>query len=113
MGLFNKKGSIASDDKLKVTLTQEGDAYTFLIEGRIDTSSAPMFEERINEVIAKAKKLVLDLGKLYYISSAGLRVLLATAKEMNGQGELVITNVAPDVLEIFELTRLVDVLNIQ
>ena len=114
MGLFGKKNKgAAPESKLKVSLAQDSEAYTFLVEGRLDTLTSPELEARINEVVAHAKKLVLDLGKLEYVSSAGLRVLLGAAQQMDGKGEMVLIHVTPDVREIFDITGFTEVFNIQ
>ena len=59
------------------------------------------------------KNLVFDFEKLEYISSAGLRVMLSAQKIMNKQGEMSIKNASDDVLEVFEITGFIDIINIQ
>ena len=114
MGLFGKKKQGAGpDSRLKVSLSQEGDTYTFHVEGRLDTLTSPELDARINKVVANAKKLVLDLGKLEYVSSAGLRVLLGAAQQMDGKGEMVLVHVSENVREIFDVTGFIEVFNIQ
>ena len=81
------------------------------ITGRLDTMTAPMLDKTINEDIGDAKNLVLDLKALQYISSAGLRVLLAAQKKM--QGTLKLTNVCDLVMEVFEMTGFADILVIE
>ena len=58
-------------------------------------------------------RLVFDVAKLEYISSAGLRVLLAMQKLMNQQGEMVLQNVNEAVMEVFEVTGFSDILRIE
>ena len=58
------------------------------IVGRLDTTTAPSLEKTINEDVGQVKNLVLDLKGLEYISSAGLRVLLATQKKMQQIGSM-------------------------
>ena len=81
------------------------------IEGRLDTMTAPMLDKTINEDIGDVKNLVLDMKALQYISSAGLRVLLAAQKKM--QGTLKLTNVCDLVMEVFEMTGFADILVIE
>ena len=57
--------------------------------------------------------LILDMDKLDYISSAGLRVLLSAQKEMNKQGSMLVKNVNENIMEIFDVTGFVDILNIE
>ena len=57
--------------------------------------------------------MTLDFEKLDYISSAGLRVLLSAQKVMAKQGEMTIKNVKPEIMEIFDVTGFVDILNIE
>ena len=83
---------------------------TLAIEGRLDTVTAPELEKVVNEETADIKELVLDMNALEYISSAGLRVLLAAQKKMNRQGEMIIRNVNDVIMEIFEVTGFVDIL---
>ena len=55
----------------------------------------------------------MDLKSLEYISSAGIRVILAAQKKMNQQGKLVIKNVNESVMEVFEITGMADLLTIE
>ena len=57
--------------------------------------------------------LTIDMEKLEYISSAGLRVLLSAQKVMNKQGNMVVKNVNENIMEIFVVTGFVDILNIE
>ena len=59
------------------------------------------------------KTLILDFSKLEYTSSAGLRVLLSAQKQMNRQGEMIVKHVNKTIMEVFEVTGFVDILNIQ
>ena len=83
------------------------------IAGRLDTITAPVLEKTINEDVADAKKLVLDLKGLEYISSAGLRVLLGAQKKMQRIGSMKVTNVCESVMEVFEMTGFADILVIE
>ena len=83
------------------------------LEGRLDTTTAPQLEGELRAAMNGMTRLVLDLESLEYISSAGLRVLLAAQKVMNKQGEMIIRNANSDLMEIFEVTGFVDILNIE
>lgn len=84
------------------------------VEGRLDTTTAPQLEAELkNSVTEEINVLVFDFAKLEYISSAGLRVLLAAQKTMNKQGKMTIRNVCADIMEVFEITGFVDILTIE
>ena len=83
------------------------------VTGRIDTTTAPQFEAELNQSIQGVEKVVLDFASLEYLSSAGLRVLLAAQKVMNKQGEMIIRNVNDTINEIFEITGFIDILTIE
>ena len=90
-----------------------GTELTITIAGRLDTTTAPQLEAEFKQSINGIEKLVLDFASLEYLSSAGLRVLLAAQKVMNKQGEMVIRNVNQTVNEIFEVTGFIDILTIE
>ena len=118
MGLFNKKSKSADSNAnksaaLKISVSNEGAEYTFIVEGRLDTNTSPELEAKINEVIGDAKKLIIDLQNLDYISSAGLRVLLGATQVMEDKGEMVVRNVTEAVKEIFDLTGFNNVFKIE
>ncbi|MBO4928460.1 MAG: STAS domain-containing protein [Clostridiales bacterium] len=85
----------------------------FALEGRLDTVTSPDLENALKASIEKITDLELDLGKLEYISSAGLRVLLSAHKTMNKQGSMKVTNVNSAISEIFEVTGFSDILTIE
>ena len=83
------------------------------IVGRLDTITAPVLDKSINEDISETKNLVLDVKGMEYISSAGLRILLATQKKMQKIGSMKLTNVCEEVMEVFEMTGFADILVIE
>ena len=90
-----------------------GTELTVTIVGRLDTTTAPQLEAEFKQNINGVEKLVLDFASLEYLSSAGLRVLLAAQKVMNKQGEMIIKNVNETIHEIFEVTGFIDILTIE
>lgn len=92
---------------------REGTQLTVALEGRLDTLSAPVLETELNAEIKEITTLIFDLSGLDYLSSAGLRVLLTAQKTMNRQGTMAVRNVKPNVMEIFEITGFIDLLNIE
>jgi anti-sigma B factor antagonist len=85
---------------------------TIALSGRLDTVTAPELELEISNALAGITELILDLEKLDYISSAGLRVLLSTQKTMNERGIMTVKNVNSTIMEIFEVTGFTDILTI-
>ena len=98
---------------LNITKTFDNDALQIALEGRLDTTTAPDLESALNESINDAKELTLDFGKLEYISSAGLRVLLSAQKIMNQQGSMKAINVRDEINHIFVVTGFSDILTIE
>ena len=70
--------------------------------------TSPQLEKAIGEDIEKADSIVMDMGKLEYISSAGLRVITAVDIEMLKKNGLVLKDVTQDVMDVLELTGLGD-----
>ena len=97
---------------LNISKTREDSALTVALEGRLDTTTAPELEAALKEALPGVGELTIDMSKLEYISSAGLRVLLSTQKVMNKQGEMKITGVNETIMEIFEVTGFSDILTI-
>ena len=98
---------------LNINKTIENGKAAFSLEGRLDTVSAPELEAELKEALEGVSELTLDLEKLEYISSAGLRVLLAAQKEMNKRGTMKVTHVGETIMEIFEVTGFSDILTIE
>lgn len=90
-----------------------GTTLAIALEGRLDTTSAPQLEAELRQNLDGVTRLELDFAALEYISSAGLRVLLAAQKVMNRQGEMVIHSVNETVMEVFEITGFIDILTIE
>lgn len=90
-----------------------GTELSIALEGRLDTNTAPSLEAELKKNIGGIASLVIDVEKLEYISSAGLRVLLSAHKIMARQGSMTIRNVREEVMEIFEVTGFDEILNIE
>lgn len=98
---------------MNIIKNQNGTALNIAVEGRLDTTTAPELEATLKDSLDGVTELVMDLGKLDYISSAGLRVLLSAQKVMNKQGKMTIRNVSETVMEIFDVTGFADILTIE
>ena len=98
---------------LNIDTNKDGGKLEIKLTGRLDTITAPELEKTVKDTIDGAEKLTIDLEKLDYISSAGLRVLLSAQKIMNRQGSMVVTHVNETVQEIFDVTGFADILTIE
>ena len=91
----------------------QGTTLHVALEGRLDTTTAPELEAELKASLDGITELDLDFEKLEYLSSAGLRVLLAAQKTMNKQGSMVIHHVNETIREVFEVTGFIDILTIE
>ena len=97
-----------------MTINVERDYELVILEitGRLDTTTAPNLDTVINELSEDTKELVLDMGGLEYISSAGIRVVLSAYKKMmSNQGIMRITKANEMVRDVFEMTELLELLD--
>ena len=98
---------------MTIEIKRNAEDTTIELVGRLDTTTAPALQKTITDDLQDTRNLVLDLKKLEYISSAGLRVLLAAQKKMNAIGTMKLLNVREIVMEVFEMTGFVDILTIE
>ncbi len=98
---------------MKIDKNMNGTALNIALEGRLDTTTAPELEKELNDSMDTITELTLDFGKLDYISSAGLRVLLSAHKTMSKKGGMKITHVNEIVAEVFDVTGFADILTIE
>ncbi|MDD6051697.1 MAG: STAS domain-containing protein [Clostridiales bacterium] len=98
---------------MQINKQLNGTNLTLEIEGRVDTTTAPALEAELKQSVTSAvQNLVLDFSKVEYISSAGLRVLLAAQKVMKKQGTMTVQHVNDVIMEVFEVTGFSDILTI-
>ena len=98
---------------MTIEIKRNAEETTIELVGRLDTTTAPALDKTISEDIGETKNLILDLKKLEYISSAGLRVLLSAQKKMQKIGSMKVTGVCEEVMEVFEMTGFADILTIE
>ncbi|BDZ68917.1 STAS domain-containing protein [Methanobacterium ferruginis] len=98
---------------MNIDKTREEDKLIIRLDGRLDTNTAPVLEEELEDDLPEVETLVFDFKELKYISSAGLRLILATQKTMNNQGSMTIRNANDFVMEVFETTGFIDILTIE
>ena len=96
-----------------ITKNAEGKKLTVALEGRLDTGTSPQLEAELRSSIDGVEELVLDPENLAYMSSAGLRVLLAAQKVMNRQGSMKVIHVNETIAEIFEITGFNEILTVE
>jgi anti-sigma B factor antagonist len=97
---------------MTIQKAQAGTALALILEGRLDTMTAPELEREFVTSLPGVTELTLDLVGLDYISSAGLRVLLWVQKQMNKQGSMKLIHVNETIMEILEVTGFTDILTI-
>lgn len=98
---------------MNIIKNQDNGILTIALEGRMDITTAPDLEQVVKSDLDGVTELVMDLEKLTYISSAGLRVLLYAHKAMNGKGGMRVINVNEIVREVFDVTGFSDILDIE
>lgn len=98
---------------MTINKNAEGSKLTLTLEGRLDTTTAPQLEAVVKSDLAGMTEVIMDFEKLDYLSSAGLRVILAAQKIMNKQGSMVISHVNETIMEVFEVTGFSDILTIK
>lgn len=90
---------------MNIEKTYNDKELTIKVADQIDTVTAPDFENEINDEIGKFDSLILDFSTLEYISSAGLRVLIATQKKLKPENiPMTIKNVNDAIREIFRMS---------
>jgi len=99
---------------MEISVTESGDVRILSFQGNLDTNTSPDAENEINGLIdAGAQKLLVNFENLAYISSAGLRILLATAKKLKAsQGDLKICCLNETVQEVFDISGFATILSV-
>lgn len=92
---------------MKIAHQEKEGIICFQIEGRLDANSAPEAETQVKGALSQGgQRLLFDLSKMDYISSAGLRVILMAVKELrNKKGQVVLCGLTPYVKEIFDVSN--------
>lgn len=98
---------------MNIDVERTNEVLVISLSGRLDANTSPLFEEKILNLENEVKDLIIDMKGLEYISSAGLRVLLAAQKKMNKLGSMKVVNVCDSIMEIFEITGFIDILVVE
>ena len=89
---------------MNITETREGEVLVIAVDGRIDSTTSKQLEDMLPERVQATPRVLLDMGAVQYVSSAGLRVLLKGAKSARSTGhDLVLTGLLPQVHEVFQV----------
>jgi stage II sporulation protein AA (anti-sigma F factor antagonist) len=99
---------------MDIQIQESGNAWVMSVKGKLDAVSAGDYEKAVRQLITDGKtRFVVDFAELSYISSAGLRVLLSTAKQLKPKGGVVLfANLQDNVREVFEMTGFSSILGI-
>ncbi len=92
---------------------EDGTVLTVTPAEQLDTMASRELEGELRIAIAGVRELIFDMAGVEYLTSAALRVLHSAHKVMKKQGRMVVRRVRPEVMEIFEVTGFVDILNIE
>lgn len=100
---------------MKIDVEREQEKLTLKVKGRLDTTTSPELEEALSENnLEEITSLILNFAELEYVSSAGLRVLLAAHKKMVAKdGSMVVRKANEEVREVFTITGFSEILTIE
>ena len=98
---------------MKLEKSESGKVLTVTPDEELDTMASRELEGELREAINGVEELIFDMSGVKYMTSAALRVLHSAQKVMKKQGDMVVRYVQPEVMEIFEVTGFIDLLNIE
>jgi anti-anti-sigma factor len=99
---------------MNIISTDCGDNIRLLIEGRVDTNTAPQVQQAILNAFQKNKNIVIDFLNVAYISSAGLRALLIGQKTAASKGgSMKLVNIGETVMSVLEMSGFANILDIE
>jgi len=100
---------------MKIETRESDGVHIIAFEGNLDTNTSPEAEAKINELLEAGKqKLLVNFEQLNFISSAGLRILLATVKKLNTSGgALRICSLNSTVQEVFDISGFATILSVK
>ena len=99
---------------MEIIAVEEGTPYVIALKGRLDTNTSPQLEEYANGLYAKGiDQIAVDIAECDFVSSAGLRVIVAMQKHAAASGSLVFRNVVPDVMDVFNMTGFNNILTFE
>ena len=99
---------------MNITVNKVGETNVLQIEGRLDTTNYGELEHHLSSMTENNEmKILLDLEKLEYISSSGLRILLMFLKKLKAaDGRFMLCGLSSDIREIFEISGFINIFEI-
>lgn len=99
---------------MDIKVLEEGTPYVLALVGRLDTNTSPQLESFAKELYDRGiKDIVVDMSTCAFVSSAGLRVIVAMQKRAAASGSLVFRSVLPEVMEVFQMTGFDNILTFE
>ena len=98
---------------MNITVKNEEKVYTLIIEGRVDTLTAPELEKVFRDNAEQADKMIFDMYGVDYVSSAGIRAIVSAYRVMSNKDGLVLKGLRKNVLTIIRMTGLEKKLTIE
>ena len=99
---------------MDIKVLEEGAPYEFALIGRLDTNTSPQLESFAKELHDKGTNdIVVDMSQCAFVSSAGLRVIVAMQKRAATGGSLVFKGVLPEVMDVFQMTGFDNILTFE
>lgn len=98
---------------MEITEVKDNKKLILKLSGRFDALAAVELEKMLKDALKGVEELILDFTDVKVIASAGLRVLVQTKKQMNGQGTMKIININDSVREILTITKLIKLLDVE
>lgn len=99
---------------MEITSSTEGTKATLALNGKLTVQTSPDLSDAVDALPNDVSEIVIDLSEVTYVASAGLRVLVATDKlAVVRGGSMTLLHPCEDVMEVFEMTGLVDVFSIE
>lgn len=99
---------------MEITTQEYGDKLVIRFNGQLDTGTAPQAEGEVNQYLEQHQQVVFDLAATTFVSSAGLRVFLATAKKIKAiGGSFIVCNANEVVQEILDISGFSQILTVK
>ena len=99
---------------MTINFEKNGTALTAKPEGRLDSANSPDFEQRLESEMKGIAEVIIDLEKVEYVSSGGLRVLLGAQQEMEDRGgTMKLIHVNPQIMQILDMVGFLDILTVE